>query len=202
MDTKERHETKLSEFLVSVAECIGRPVIFSCGNMIEYLVPTDPDRARPRSLSKRFGKGKLPFHVDMAHWLIPCRYILLACVDAGTDGAATLLASINYSSFTEGTLATANQEQYLVQNGRNSFFSTVLNTKREFVRFDPGCMEPVTENGSEIIKVVGSGKMLKMVIRIVWEPGMILLVDNWHILHSREDANNDSERKLLRVCVY
>ena len=46
---------------------------------VEHIVPKDTDMAHAGSLSQQYGLAPLPLHTDTAHWMIPCRYLVMAC---------------------------------------------------------------------------------------------------------------------------
>ena len=126
--------------MLSVAHRLGSPVPSRAGRgLIDTLIPTPRDKAHPRSLSKAFGWGALPFHSDAANWATPCRFVLLS--GTSKEPIPTLLVSWAglFSVAERAKLASA---AFRVRNGRHSFFTTAFDTDRQFLRYDPGCMNP------------------------------------------------------------
>src|SRR5208282_2252301 len=48
--------------------------------LVERIVPEEPGTARAGSLSSKYGLAPLPLHTDTAHWITPCRYLVMGCV--------------------------------------------------------------------------------------------------------------------------
>jgi hypothetical protein len=110
------------------------------------------EAAHEASLSKKFGLGPFPFHTDTAHWAIPGRYLILACLYTGRDGALTRVVDRTQIQLSEVELEAARSAVFFVRNGRHSFFSSIFATDGSFIRFDPGCMEPTDDVASQVIR--------------------------------------------------
>jgi hypothetical protein len=77
--------------LKSLASTLGDIVPGRGGRIVEPILPEPVERARAGSLSSKFGLLPLPLHTDTAHWNVPCRYLLLACVNPGPVPTPTFL---------------------------------------------------------------------------------------------------------------
>jgi hypothetical protein len=88
-------------------------------------------------------------------------------------------------------------------SGRRSFYSTILNESRPFVRFDPGCMQAVSLAGFNLAKALAASIATFTPTTIQWRAGDILIIDNWRVLHGRGLPNTrvSTDRRLLRVAV-
>nr|WP_251007766.1 TauD/TfdA family dioxygenase [Sphingobium sp. BHU LFT2] len=139
-------------------------------------------------------------HIDTAHYLRPARYLLLGCANPGQSGAQTRLAPISALKFSPSELSVLASAAVLVRTGRRSFYSTILDKGRPFLRYDPGCMEPLDARGEEALQIVSNAIGRIDVIKHEWRRGEILLIDNWHMLHGRTATAADS-RLLFRVSV-
>ena len=84
------HESILRE-LGQLGNRLGRRVPRRAGSLEEFVEPRPPHEARPRSLSSRYSLGTLPFHAELSHSFIPCRYSLLGRIESGSQTAATVL---------------------------------------------------------------------------------------------------------------
>jgi hypothetical protein len=85
-------ELDLCQQMLGLAARLGTPVALrSDGSLCDMLMPTVAHAAKPRSLSKIHSVGEFPLHIDTAHWLTPCRYIMLACVSPGSGSRPTLV---------------------------------------------------------------------------------------------------------------
>lgn len=195
----ENHEA-FAALLLAFARRIGTVVAGRNGALIEPIVPRPTEAAEERSLSAVYGLSELPMHIDTAHYLRPARYLLLGCANPGHSGAQTRLVPISALKFSPGELSLLASAAVLVRTGRRSFYSTILDKGRPFLRYDPGCMEPLDARGEEALQIVSDAIGRIEVIKHEWRRGEILLIDNWNMLHGRTATAADS-RLLFRVSV-
>jgi alpha-ketoglutarate-dependent taurine dioxygenase len=194
-------EPHLREHLLASAVGIGTPTATRTGGgLCDTLLPTKADAAKPRSLSNVHAIGEFPLHIDTAHWLTPCRYVMLACVSPGSASRPTLLMDARRLPLNEHQSSLLQSTPLRITNGRNSFFSTILSKARPFVRFDPGCMAATTTNGAKTLAVLARQNWPDYIETVHWEAGTVVVMDNWRMLHGRGHADcPDSDRKLLRI---
>lgn len=194
-------ESEFISVLLAAARSLGRPVPHrTSGSLCQKLQPTDKRAANPRSLSRQYSIGEFPLHVDMAHWITPCRYVLLGCVDPGAGRRATTLLDVFRLNFPPAVMDLLYSAPFRVLNGRKSFFATIFSRDRAFIRFDPGCMAPISSEGSSAQEAIL--KNSSNVESIAWRAGRVLLIDNWRVLHGRSGSVcGDGERILLRVLI-
>src|ERR1035437_5471538 len=57
---------------------------------VQTLTPLRVTDSTPNTYSGNFGTGEFPLHTDLAHWVIPPRYIALRCI-SGTASVGTML---------------------------------------------------------------------------------------------------------------
>ena len=133
--------------LLGIARTIGTPTSTRGRNLVDVLRPVGHGDARPRSLSALFGQHAQPWHVDLSHRAVPARYILLMCQSSGDAGATTDLINIDHF-LPRHCLADAFSEPFLVRSGKSSFYATLLTKNRSYLRFDPGCMQGVTDKAT------------------------------------------------------
>jgi hypothetical protein len=193
-------EDALRKTIFSVAETFGTPVQSRHGSpRVESLTPMAKGSARPASLSREFGLGEFPFHVDTAHWATPCRYVVLACVNPGVTGTPTYLLDRERICLTEAETHLARAGVFHIRNGRNSFYSSILDPNRDFVRLDVGCMHPETPAAVRALALFSTPRVRDSIHRITWRPGLVITIDNWRVLHARGAVSQpDLHRKLLR----
>lgn len=196
-------ESDLRAQMFELARGLGTPVATrSGGSICDTLLPTEAKAANPRSLSRVHAFGEFPLHIDTAHWLTPCRYVMLACVSPGSANRPTLLMDTWRLPLTEYQSTLVHSMPLRVTNGRNSFFSTILSKSRTFVRFDPGCMTPTTPEGGKALAVLERQNWPDYIETIQWKSGMVLVIDNWRMLHGRSQADcPDTNRRLLRISI-
>lgn len=196
-------EQEFREHLLAMARELGTPLPTRTGDtMCDTLSPIAASDAKPRSLSRIYAAGEFPLHNDTAHWLTPCRYIILACLCPGDDNRPTVLLDTAKLPLNSSQRLLLQSAPLRVSSGRNSFFSTVLSKARKFARYDPGCMTATTADGAEALAVLSRGNWQNDIATFHWEPGKLLVVDNWRILHGRSAASaTDQNRKLLRITI-
>lgn len=190
----------LAAELTELSETLGPIARGRAGQKIESLSPVYADDAHARSLSSRYGVSRFPLHVNGAHQVAPPRYLALACVNEGKYPTPTLLADFDRKEIPSRLLAAAHSSVFRVRNGRRSFFASVLDRSRPFVRFDPGCMIPVNAAGEDTFAAL-SDILGAKAISIDWSVGDVLVFDNWRLLHGRggEGAVASTDRQLLRA---
>ena len=196
------NEPSLSQAMAQIGLCLGTVISRSGDLPVERVSPRGADDARKSSLSRRFGTGRLPLHCDMAHWIVPCRYIVLACADTGRVDSPTTLLDTAKVKFSESERLLMRSACFAVRNGQRSFYATLIDRLRPFVRVDPGCMEPLCEDGVAAMNLFGYERHRGDTVMFRWKVGDILIIDNWRVLHGRGNrAEADPSRRLLRAYV-
>ena len=189
----------LQELVVGIACHLGTPRPSRPGSgLVDHLRPVSELAAKPRSLSALYGTGTFPWHTDGAHWVIPPHYLVLACVEAPPNSAATVIRDARLSAALNSE--TASRALFKVQNGPHSFYTTPVSSLRNFYRYDYGCMSPMNET-ARCLRDAIEGEQVEASEVISWEPGLIAVIDNWRYLHKRTDAGRNTGRHLLRVTV-
>ncbi|MCB1467860.1 MAG: TauD/TfdA family dioxygenase [Rhizobiaceae bacterium] len=198
--TSVENDDAFCAILLAFARRIGIIVPGRKGALIEPIVPRSTEAAEERSLSAAYGLGELPMHIDTAHYLRPARHLILGCANPGQSGTLTRLAPISALKFSPGELSLLTSAVMLVRSGRRSFYSTILDRCRPFLRYDPGCMEPLDARGEDALQIVSDAIGRIEVIKHEWRRGELLLINNWSMLHGRTATAADS-RLLFRVSV-
>jgi alpha-ketoglutarate-dependent taurine dioxygenase len=188
--------------ILELAVRFGKIAHQSNASPVTVLQPQNKQIAKPNTLSAKFSTGEFPYHTDTAHWPIPARYMILACIDPGAGSRETHLLDSTKLELTASECNLLNSTPFRIVNGRKSFFSTILQKNRSFIRHDPGCMVPTEERGEVAQKMFCRDRFDSLVVPIKWEPQKVLIIDNWRFLHGRSKSIcNDSNRKLLRVYI-
>lgn len=198
-----RSEATFRQQLIALANQIGTPVATrSKGDICDTLKPTDASSANPNSLSEIHSLGEFPLHVDTAHWLTPCRYLILACLSAGSGDRPTLLLDTERLPLSPEQTSILRRTPFRVTNGRNSFFSAILSKDRQFVRYDQGCMASVRSSDKPVLDIFLASNWTDYVETIDWHKGKVIVIDNWRVLHGRGQASHpDLDRTLLRISI-
>ncbi|MGH6936711.1 MAG: TauD/TfdA family dioxygenase [Methylocella sp.] len=195
------NKVRMREDIEVLAALLGRPIAGRGTEAIEILQPTKKVAAHASSLSRQHGYGTFPLHCDTAHWLTPCHYILLGCVEPGIFSTPTLLLDFAEIELNRAEKASLRVETFLIKNGRRSFYGTIRGDHL-FLRFDPGCMTPVSKTGYAAMDLLSYKRNKKSVREVHWHPGRGLLIDNWRILHGRAAvATAGQGRVLLRTMI-
>jgi hypothetical protein len=194
---------ELSDQIIDMGKELGNPVEHrkSIG-IVQKLVPIAAEDSFPNSLSSKYSRNEFPLHVDTAHWVTPCRYLILGCLSEGESNRKTVLLDYTEIDITNSEKHLLFNSPFKISNGRNSFYGQVLSKKRNFIRYDPGCMTPATNQGKGISYLFSEERIKGALKKITWETGKIVIIDNWRILHGRGASMNDGhDRVLYRVLV-
>lgn len=186
--------------VIEVASKLGDLVPGRKRAIVERLTPRDHGTAYTSSLSAHYGLGAFPLHVDGSHWAVPARYIVLACVDAGEENTPTLLCdrtSIRLSADQERLTRSA---LFHIQNGRRSFYAGIRSSDDRYIRYDPGCMRPVSPEASDALEIFSARMVQDNVMSFPWRSGEILIIDNWRMLHGRGSAASAGFSRVLLRC--
>jgi len=154
-----------------------------------------------QGLSRQYGLGAFPFHVDTAHWAVPARFMILSCVAPGEEVVPTLLVNRDDLHFDGEEQGLARSAVFFVKNGRNSFYSSILERGRGFIRYDPGCMEPWSRDAKHALALFSRERIWPYIQQVFWKPGDSLIIDNWRMLHARAAVNVNASNRLLLRCL-
>ncbi len=188
--------------LLEIGRTLGTPVALrSTIGIVQELIPSKTARFT-NSLSATYKDGELPMHTDTAHWLTPCRYLVMGCSKEGGKRRDTLLLDMSAITMSEVERLLLMSEPFRVVNGRRSFYGTVLAPDRSFIRYDPGCMFPTSNRGKAAMSIFSTLRDNGPIESIGWREGKILVIDNWRVLHGRCVAEGHGvERRISRVLV-
>lgn len=186
--------------VAKIASTLGEPYGGRKSTPIEFLTPVQPIQAHQKSLSAQYGKGIFPWHTDTAHRTVPSRWVIMACKSPGSTAVSTEVVSWDSIRFPTELARRCSITPFAFVNGSQSFLSTIVQTGRKFVRFDPGCMKPTDSAGQELLSWLSDWAPERGASSCVeWVPGRVLLLDNWAHLHRRLDATDSVGRTLVRA---
>jgi Taurine catabolism dioxygenase TauD, TfdA family len=194
---------EFDKYLIKIAMTLGEPRrLRTSGEIVQKLSPITASTAHPHSLSSKHSFGAFPMHTDTAHWPMPCRYVILGCSNEGSGARRTKLLDFKSLSVPKIETNLLYSTPFRIVNGRNSFFSNILSTHRDFIRYDPGCMNPTSSSGNEVLEILSEKRWKQETKEIEWKAGNVLILDNWRILHGRgTSSNKDSDRLLHRILI-
>jgi alpha-ketoglutarate-dependent taurine dioxygenase len=191
------------ETIIAVSR-FGDPLTLPGLDTIQRLRPLEAKQSTPNTYSGNYGLDDFPLHTDMAHWVLPPRYLLLRCI-VGSQGVATrILDGHNViGKLGEGMLSRA-----LVQPRRPLDNTRALlrlldsrNGSKKLLRWDDLFITPATTSSAATCEsfslLTRSLEPHEIFLR---SPGDTLLVDNWRMLHGRSRAGpEDSARHIERA---
>ena len=157
---------------------------------VQSIRPRHKEDSPSNIYSGTYGTGEFPLHTDLAHWLVPPRYLLLRCLH-GTPAVATTLLDI--TSFI-GILGEDIAKGAIVRPRRPHPFGspgplTVIFHRSSTlgVRWDRLFLSPVNLYSREAVnKMACMSQATPYQKTIVFEDcGDTLLIDNWRCLHGR-----------------
>lgn len=193
----------LDKYLLKIAMTLGEPRrLRNSGEISQKLAPTLARNAHPNSLSSRHSFANFPMHIDTAHWPFPCRYVILGCSNVGSGERRTRLLDFRSLSISKSEKSLLYSTPFRVVNGSHSFYSSILSSQRDFIRYDPGCMVSASSSGTQVFEILSEERWNNQIEEVEWQIGTVLIINNWRVLHGRGFAlKEDSDRLLHRVLV-
>lgn len=168
---------------------------------VQNLVPIEKSAAAPNTYSGIFGRGRFPFHTDLAHWRNPPRYLMLRCVKGYSD-VPTLVIDGNelVVAISSNRLNRALVKPRRPQNGRYS-----LLTLREpegdrpaLIRWDEVYLQPASKLGEEaMVEMLAEIARREPQSRALAQEGDTMIIDNWRMLHARAPVPTGREDRRI-----
>jgi len=187
-------QTSENSFL-KLAQTLGRPISSRRNSpIIDIITPKRKEDAHPQSISKKIGLGRLPYHTDGAYFKIPPRYILLRCKEVGENQVPTQIVDVMRFA-TKDELFELGFRTWKVSSRDGTFYSPILN--KNILRYDLNIMQPYSkldDNTSIINNIIKRTSPIK----ITWEAGKTILLDNWACLHARPEVSENSINRILQ----
>jgi L-asparagine oxygenase len=194
---------------IEVAHGLGRPVELSAFDrrsqqpMVQQLKPHRIEDSRPTQYSGHFGLGEFPLHSDLAHWAIPPRYLLLRCVRGASSVTTNILPwmaivdLLGRTTLTKAVFAVRTSRPF--HSGLVRALSTHQNTS--VLRWDSIFLKPMSQGAIALSQVMSAKAWDDVTIKFVLEePGDMLLIDNWSVLHGRSAVKpSDTHRCIERT---
>jgi alpha-ketoglutarate-dependent taurine dioxygenase len=173
---------------------------------VERVSPKTSSQARPGTMSAIYGMDSFPLHTERAHWPAPPRFLILRSVGDASDRPTTLLDSYRFA-LDQKLAQELLQTPWSVRWGEVSFRSWVLQSfssgkGRWRIRYDRCCMIPFDEAHKGLLDRLEHALIALEPETHYWEPGIVLIIDNWRVLHGRgKCTGSDFGRSLERVVV-
>lgn len=160
------------------------------------LRPTNQQDALPHSLSATYGTGAQPLHTDGAHLADPPDLVIV-CADEPNNTPTLIWTVLSDAGHPPGLWTNAADGVFLVNNGPNSFFTTVRWASG--IRYDPGCMEACDQRARHVAQFFEEAAADTH--RYDWgAANQVLVIDNRKTLHARAAVpDHDMSRLLHRI---
>ena len=174
----------------TLATALGVPAYEARDRQVIKLIrPQAEHLSPPNTLSSRHGTGSFPFHTDAAYWHTPPRFLLLRCLDPGEGGRCTLL--------TDPRAWLSKQQWDMLSRavctiaGSRHFLGTIAARHPEgftMIRYDSACMRPTNRRSAAASALIDIQIAEAQTIKIHWQHGAVLIVDNYRLLHARSES--------------
>jgi len=175
----------------------------SCIPTVQTLRPRDTTQAKQNRYSGNFGLDRFPLHTDLAHWVLPPRYLLLRCVVGSEDVYTNLLSCACVTD----VVGESGLHKAVFRSRRHAFGCSGLvramsyDHGEEVFRWDPIFLEPVNKYARALTAAMHDPGCYESQISVrLAKPGDTIIVDNWQILHGRSGVSSRSTtRHIERV---
>ena len=170
---------------------------------VSVLQPQSADVARSNTYSGNYGFGEFPLHTDFAHWFVPPRYMALRAV-VGSEHVSTRVFDGRHLIESRGS---ASLQRMLVQPRRPILGQrALLQILQEIppdvcLRWDPLFLVAATASSTEDFESIREWLARSTCDEVTLrDPGDVLLIDNWRMLHGRSAVyGGSSDRQLERA---
>lgn len=187
--------------LLEIASGFGIVVPGARKEFVQYLLARDKGNGPVGSFSYTVGYGSFPWHTDTAYWDTPARYLLLASEEESP-------CATQYQDF--GKLRDLVPDfDYLMSRavflldvpGQKRYLSPIFKCgNKTGYRLDFHVYRPANRE-AETLMVTSFRELESSFHRHVWTGHSAVIIDNWRMIHAREDANNDKNRVLKRIYI-
>ena len=189
------------ESLLKIASMFGVVVPGDRGDLVQPLLAQEKGRGCFGSFTYKVGYEAFPWHTDTAYWEVPVRYLMLT--SKKSSPCATLARTFeSLASNIDDFNYLAERSVYLLNiPGKRRMLTPVIKEHGEIgFRFDFHIYKPMNEE-AKILSDLMQEQLSKESQRIVWTGNNVLVLDNWRLIHAREDASQDKNRFLKRVYI-
>lgn len=176
-----------TEHALRATEMLGRVIPLN-GQPVQKLVPKDKETATSQSFSKRHGRGFFPLHTDTAFWTKPARFVVL--FSSSKSQTATRVLPLQR---TQELMAYARRTNPIFQRLTVSgpiYSQPWIDDIGCCTLYDPCYMRPANHAAKEFAaRTLESATYTE---RIAWTGAQALIIDNWRLLHGRDDCGDDN----------
>jgi hypothetical protein len=171
---------------------------------VAFAVPASSNQAPAGTMSSVYDLGPFPLHTERAHWRTPPRFVAFRSIGAATDRPTTLLDSCELETISD-LVRDLYDVEWLVHWGNERFLTRVLTplqTSRWHIRYDRCCMTVHDPDLHALATRLENNLSSVPVEYHYWSPEVVLIIDNWRILHGRGmSQHEDFGRTLERIVI-
>jgi len=180
---------------------VGVPIALSSECPVHFLTPVAKQQRFLNSYSGIYGYGAFPLHTDLAHHRVPPRYFMLRCSTPGSGVGTTLVDSTELiASVGASLLSRALVQPRRRRNGIRPLLR-LFDAAIPMFRWDDEYIRPASDAGAQAVSAVSNALERLCVTEIrLGQPGDLLVIDNWRMLHGRTAVPRSSRgRRIARV---
>ncbi|MGF6978115.1 L-asparagine oxygenase [Paraburkholderia sp. JPY465] len=166
---------------------------------VHQLRPKPRNHLAPNRYYGHFGFGEYPPHTDLAHWIVPPRYLMLRVRSGGNQVATHIYSQAGSLSLLDPLLlgsaifASRQASRTIVP-----FPMKVCKETPSSIRWDPLFIQPINDSAKACAKAINSAEFRNMRLELILEhPADTLLIDNWRTLHGRGNVTPESEGRCI-----
>ena len=166
---------------------------------VQALRPQAAQGIGPSKYSGHFGVGAFPVHTDLAHWILPPRYLVLRCI-VGSDDVHTnimswepLIARLGVDTLRKAVFCGRSDP------GTSGLVRAISHHRgSEILRWDSVFLKPLNQNAHLLTDLMTDPRSYGSLIKVLLEsPGDTLIIDNWRMLHGRSEVPSHSMMRYI-----
>lgn len=171
---------------------IGAPLSLDGVPDVQLLRPRDAATTTPNTYSGNYGRGEFPLHTDLAHWVVPPKFMFFRCLTTSSPIPTRIVDGWDLvRELGEHKLYRALVQPRRQLNGSRPLLR-ILDSRDgapRFLRWDSLFLLPADLshiNEFEAIKnYLSTAKLTEVYLA---KAGDVLVIDNWRMLHGRGEA--------------
>jgi len=193
---------ELNEITVAEILILLKQQYFKMKVTEHLLLPNKLNSNYAITLSKIYGVNPFPYHTDGANNISPPKYIILENLSKVDTLTNTIICPFDLKLLFKEK-PSLKDELFIILNGRNSFYSTILterNNGLNFIRWNPLIMKSISNIPFDINNIINDN----LITKINWNVGKVVIVDNWRCVHARSklDLISMKHRLIKRYSVF
>lgn len=167
---------------------------------ISILNPKSVEQSDPWSLSGVYGRESFPWHTDGAISRLPPRFVALLALACDADSASTELLDV-VNDLPDGL---HRDIRTWVHRGADRFGrvytyrATETHSGERLYRWDERIFAPGSDRAREVSRLLSEVTPSRTV---TWQPGRLVIFNNWRFLHRRSAVRMNEKRSIWRAYV-